>query len=172
MTKKLEETLGLPENKTFLASEKTKVLRENKEKENEEQEENYSIRDYRELDQIAEALPKVTGLGKKADDELDDIAEKAITAYENLVDLGMSVEPRYSGRILEVAGGMLKTGLDAKTAKLDKKIKMIELQIKKERLDRETAKDDDEPLQGQGYVVSSRNDLIERLQNLGKNKDK
>ena len=50
----------------------------------------------------------------------------------------MNVESRYSGRVFEVAGGMLKTSLDAKVAKMDKKLKMIELQLKKEKLDQDT----------------------------------
>ena len=35
----------------------------------------------------------------------------------------MNVEVRYSGRIFEVAGGMLKHAIDAKTAKIEKKLK-------------------------------------------------
>ena len=37
-----------------------------------------------------------------------------MTAYEDLMDLGMNVESRYSGRVFEVAGQMLKTNLDAR----------------------------------------------------------
>jgi hypothetical protein len=65
---------------------------------------------------------------------------------------------------------MLKTSLDAKVAKLDKKLKMVELQLKKEKLDKE---DNDSPngiINGEGYVVTDRNSLIERLK--GMNKDK
>jgi len=40
-------------------------------------------------------------------------------AYDDLMDLGMNVESRYSGRVFEVAGNMLKTTLDAKVAKID-----------------------------------------------------
>ena len=90
-------------------------------------------------------------------------------AYEDLMDLGMNVESRYSGRVFEVAGGMLKTSLDAKTAKLDKKIKMIELQLKKEKLDKESPNDDG-IINGEGYVVTDRNSLLERLKGLDKDK--
>ena len=69
------------------------------------------------------------------DQELDDVGQRAITAYEDLMDLGMNVESRYSARIFEVASTMLKTGLDAKTAKLDKKLKMVDLQLKKQKQD-------------------------------------
>ena len=76
---------------------------------------------------------------------------------------------RYSGRVFEVAGTMLKTGLDAKVAKLDKKLKMIDLQLKKEKLD----KDSGAPagmVDGEGYVVTDRNSLLERLKGMDKDK--
>ena len=88
-------------------------------------------------------------------------------AYEDLMDLGMNVESRYSGRIFEVAGNMLKTNLDAKVAKLDKKLKMVELQLKKEKQDKDGSVDGD-MVQGEGYVVSDRNSLLEKLKNMDK----
>ena len=47
--------------------------------------------------------PKVDGLGEMGDQELDDVRQRAITAYEDLMDLGMNVQSRYSARIFEVA---------------------------------------------------------------------
>ena len=78
----------------------------------------------------------------------------------------MNVESRYSGRVFEVAGGMLKTGLDAKVAKMDKKLKMIELQLKKEKLDKDSNEVD--VVNGDGYVVTDRNSLLEKLKNMDK----
>ena len=104
-----------------------------------------------------------------ADKELNEVADKAMQAYEDLMDLGMNVESRYSGRVFEVAGGMLKTSLDAKVAKMDKKLKMIELQLKKEKLDKEGgAGDDSGIINGEGYIVTDRNSLLEKLKNMDK----
>ena len=105
-----------------------------------------------------------------ADDELNDIAQRALTAYDDLMDLGMNVESRYASRVFEVAGGMLKTSLDAKTAKLDKKLKMIDLQLKKEKLDKENSTGEEGIINGQGYVVTDRNSLLEKLKGLDKDK--
>ena len=105
-----------------------------------------------------------------ADKELNEIADKAMQAYEDLMDLGMNVESRYSGRVFETAGGMLKTSLDAKVAKLDKKLKMIELQLKKEKQDKDSSTGDGDIVNGAGYVVTDRNSLIERLKGLDKDK--
>ena len=83
----------------------------------------------------------------------------------------MNVESRYSGRVFETAGGMLKTSLDAKVAKLDKKLKMIDLQLKKEKMDKDsTAPGDGDIVNGAGYVVTDRNSLLEKLKGLDKDK--
>ena len=126
-----------------------------------------TVRDIAEFDKIASALPSVKGLGDKADNELNDIADRALQSYEDLMDLGMNVESRYSGRVFEVAGSMLKTSLDAKVAKMDKKLKMIELQLKKEKLDQDTPIGGD-VVNGDGYVVTDRNSLLEKLKSMDK----
>jgi hypothetical protein len=163
MTKKLEEMLDLPESKEIIKeakAEKPKPIVQHKE----------SLRDIAEFDKISSALPAVKGLGEMADTELNDIAERALTAYEDLMDLGMNVEQRYSGRVFEVAGGMLKTGLDAKVAKLDKKLKMIDLQLKKEKMDKDGGTGDGEMVNGEGYVVTDRNSLLEKLKSVQSDK--
>lgn len=166
MTKKLEELLNLPENKDVV-KEAEKKEKAQKKYEVERQEE--TMRDIAEFDKITAALPQVKGLGEMADRELNEVADKAMTAYEELMDLGMNVEARYSGRVFEVAGSMLKTSLDAKVAKLDKKLKMVELQLKKEKQDKEGTKDNG-IIEGDGYVVTDRNSLLERLKGLDKDK--
>ena len=83
------------------------------------------------------------------------------------MDLGMNVEARYSGRVFEVAAGMLKNAIDAKAAKIDKKLKMIELQLKKQKLDQETVQPDDSvSLSGDGVIITDRNSLLEKLKNM------
>jgi len=113
-------------------------------------------------------LPAVKGLGEMADKELNEIADKAMEAYDDLMDLGMNVESRYASRVFEVAGGMLKTSLDAKVAKLDKKLKMIDLQLKKEKMDKEGGTGDDGVISGEGYIITDRNSLLEKLKNMDK----
>lgn len=167
MTKKLEEMLNLPDSKEIIDEAKAEDKKKSKQTAIVEQEDTF--RDIAEFDKIAAALPSVKGLGDKADAELEDIAQRALSSYEDLMDLGMNVESRYSGRVFEVAGGMLKTSLDAKVAKLDKKLKMVELQLKKEKMDRDGNSDGD-IMNGEGYVVTDRNSLLERLKGLDKDK--
>jgi agmatine/peptidylarginine deiminase len=83
------------------------------------------------------------------------------------MDLGMNVEARYSGRIFEVAGGMLKNAIDAKAAKIDKKLKMIDLQLKKQKLDNDSIQEDSGiSIQGDGVIITDRNSLLEKLRNM------
>ena len=161
MTKKLEDLLNLPDSKEIIDQSKE----EKKESAIVEQED--TIRSIQELDKIQAALPQVKGLGDLGDGELDEVAVKSMDAYEDLMDLGMNVESRYSGRICEVAGQMLKTNLDAKNAKLEKKLKMVELQLKKEKLDKDI-NPNGEIVQGEGYIVADRNSILEKLKNMDK----
>jgi hypothetical protein len=167
MTKKLEELLNLPDSKTIID---TDIEKEKTEKKQAVVAQQDTLRDISEFDKIASALPAVKGLGEMADKELNEIADKAMEAYDDLMDLGMNVESRYASRVFEVAGGMLKTSLDAKVAKLDKKLKMIDLQLKKEKMDKESSSGEDGMINGEGFVVTDRNSLIERLKGMDKDK--
>ena len=79
MTKKLEELLNLPESKEIIDKDREKA----KEQAVVEQKEDF--RDIAELDKISSALPQVKGLGELADKELNEVADKAMTAYEDLI---------------------------------------------------------------------------------------
>ena len=167
MTKKLEELLNLPDSKEIVDD--AKVEEKKTKAESVALEQHETMRDIAEFDKITAALPSVKGLGEKADAELNDIASRALQSYDDLMDLGMNVESRYASRVFEVAGSMLKTSLDAKTAKLDKKLKMIELQLKKQAIDQKANPSaDGDVVNGDGYVVTDRNSLLEKLKNMDK----
>jgi len=161
MTKKLEELLNLPESKKIIKDEEKKTAKAEIAKAQP------LLRDISEFDKISAALPQVKGLGDASDTEFDALAQRATDAYDDLMDLGMNVEARYSGRIFEVAGTMLKNAIDAKAAKIDKKLKMIELQIKKQKLDQDlNSEDNGINLNGDGVIITDRNSLLEKLKNM------
>ena len=117
------------------------------------------------IDKIDTALPAVRGL-ESTDTEMDELSDLAKDSYKDLMDLGMQVDSRFASEIFSVASNMLGHAITAKTAKLDKKLKMIDLQLKKMRLD-QTAKpegdDGNGPVQTAQGVVLSRNDLLDRI---------
>ena len=94
------------------------------------------------LEKIETALPTVRGL-EASDREMDELSKKAETSFQDLMDLGMQVDSRFSGDIFSVASNMLNHAITAKTAKLNKKLKMIDLQLKKATLDQRQAKADE-----------------------------
>jgi hypothetical protein len=120
-----------------------------------------------EFDKIAAALPRVKGLGDMADSELDALAAKAEKAYDDLVDLGMNVEAKYGARMFEVAAQMMNAAIVAKTNKIDKKLKMVDLQLKKLAIDRKHGEKGEE-IEGEGYVITDRNSILEKLKNMNK----
>ena len=122
------------------------------------------------IDKIDSALPGVRGL-EANDEEMDSLADLAKSSYNDLMDLGMQVDSRFASEIFSVASNMLGHAITAKTAKMDKKLKMIDLQLKKMRLDQQQrvidAKAADagggEGMQTAQGMVLSRNDLLDRL---------
>jgi hypothetical protein len=147
MTKKLEELFDLPTSPNEVDSpiEETRhqlaIIDDN-------------------ISKIDAALPMVKDLDS-SDLDLDEIADLAKESYKDLSDLAMNVDSRFAAELFAVAGTMLGHALTAKTTKLNKKLKMIDLQLKKARLDQtETAKD--KLPTGQGLVLN-RNELLERI---------
>ena len=125
------------------------------------------------IDKIDAALPGVRDLDS-SDKELDDIAAKATETFENLSDLGFNVDSRYAAELFAVAGTMLGHALTAKQTKLQKKLKVIELQMRKLKLDQDAAKskgNEPEELEKAEGKVLSRNDLLEMIKGAKDQKD-
>jgi hypothetical protein len=101
------------------------------------------------------------------DKDMDNYAAKAMEAFKTLMDLGANVDDRNAAAVFDVAGKMMTNAIAAKTAKMDKKLKMIELQMRKAKLDLDTRKVDaalkeekDEPYEGKAEEFEDRNSLI------------
>lgn len=160
MTQKLSELFNLPQIEEPSPEEVETLIKENQS----------IINDVdTAIDKIDAALPFVNDLDT-SDAELDELSELAKSKFQDLIDLGMNVEARYSGTILQTAGVLLGHAITAKQAKIDRKLKTVDLQLKKAKLDQTTQKNDGQKLldaeDGQG-VVLDRNELLKQI--LGKN---
>lgn len=152
MTKKLSELFDLPTEESLtepvLSKDMDLVTQET----------------YSTLDKIEQALPQVRGL-EASDTEMDELAKLAQDSYKDLMDLGMQVDSRFASEIFNSAGTMLGHAITAKTAKINKKLKMIDLQLKKASLDQKNVEKDKEienvPL-GEGSLVD-RNELLKSI---------
>jgi hypothetical protein len=157
MTKKLEETFNISaedeEDTNTPTIEESQEITEllNTEIENTEK--------------IDAALPVVTDLNEH-DREMDDIHAKALKTFEDLLQLGMNVEVHAGAKILETANQLLKTAKEAKDSKVDRKLRMINLQLQKAKLDhqkdRDTSKTDEE-ITAEGSLNIDRNELLKRI---------
>jgi hypothetical protein len=159
MTKKLEEVFNLPQEEVVEPQAEDRVA---------EQPVINLQEKLEEFDKIAAALPRVQGLGEMADGELDALAAKAEQAYDDLMDLGMNVDARYGARMFEVAAQMMNAAIVAKTNKIDKKLKMVDLQLKKLAIDKKNGTGDGNTVEGEGYILTDRNSILEKLKNLNK----
>jgi hypothetical protein len=161
MTKKLEELFNLPvADNEATAEEAAQTIEDNREM--------IEAVDLA-IDKIDAALPFVADLDT-SDKELDDLSDLAKEKFNDLIDLGMNVEARFSGHILATAGTLLGHAITAKQAKLDKKLRMVDLQLKKMRLDQQALKDAqkteaDKLLDAEDgkAVVLDRNELLKQI---------
>jgi hypothetical protein len=96
---------------------------------------------------------------------MDELAKTATDSYKDLMDLGMQVDSRFAAEIFNSASSMLGHAITAKTAKINKKLKMLDLQLKKAQLDHKIASKTEEiestPL-GEGNLVD-RNELLKSI---------
>ena len=163
MTQKLEELFNLPPAEETTPEEAKSSIEENR----------AIIEEVDSaIDKIDAALPFVNDLDI-SDKELDDLSDLAKEKFQDLIDLGMNVEARFSGHILATAGTLLGHAITAKQAKLDKKLRMVDLQLKKMRLDQQNAKNDGEKIvdaEDGRAVILDRNELLKQI--LGKNSSK
>jgi hypothetical protein len=164
MTKKLEEIFDLETTDT---TESMQDKLDSEQQDKDTREANDLIKQKFDLDKIDAALPQVDVLAEDA--EIDQYAQESFQAYKDLMDLGMNIEPRLAGRIMEVASSMMGNAINAKNIKVDKKLKMIELQLKKMKLDQNAP--EEEAVTGTGTVIADRNELIKQIL-ANANKDK
>jgi hypothetical protein len=158
MTKKLETLFNLPEvgdDEPVEIVDPVEMFRE----------QSQQLSDATDLiDRIDQALPQVRDLDS-ADAELDELSNMAKEKFEDLMNLGMNVEARFSGQILQTAGVLLGHAITAKQAKIDKKLKTIDLQLKKLRLDQAASKNENttnKTVDGQAVVID-RNELLKQI---------
>jgi hypothetical protein len=154
MTKKLEELFDLPieddrVNEDIIQNSEIEIISQ----------ETYSA-----LEKIENALPQVRGL-EASDIEMDELANLATGSYKDLMDLGMQVDSRFASEIFNSASSMLGHAITAKTAKINKKLKMLDLQLKKAALDQkinEKVKEIEAVPAGEGALLD-RNEILKGI---------
>ena len=163
MTKKLEETFNLPDIAEISPKDQLEEVYDPSGEVTPPPEVIQTREALSLADKIDSALPEVKDINT-SDNDMDRYADKAEKAFEDLMDLGFNVEDRNAGHVFSAAQTMLKNAIDAKNAKADRKLRAIELQLKKLRLDQNEKKESSyEVIDASDYVISDRNSLINEL---------
>ena len=156
MNSKIEETLNLPNIKDIFNEHDQKSTKEITKMVKDKKSDYEKAFDWESMDEH--------------DEMMDQISEYALKSYEDLIDLGKNIESRYCSQAFEPAVNMLKTALDANNSKNDKKLRLMRLQLEKQKLDhkiKQDTEDDDFEDAGEGQDVSdkiqNRNELMKFL---------
>lgn len=150
MTKKVDEFFDLPPLEEALAEQNADKLE-------------------CELEEVSNTLvnlPRNAGIlanvmEDQHDRETEEIRKKAIALCDEVAEVARNVNPERSARLFEVAGQMLKTGLDASNSKSEKQLKAAKLKLEARRL-----KIDDELIGEISHgkvILADRNSLLKQL---------
>lgn len=102
----------------------------------------------------------------KHDNEMDELANLAIQAHKDLQDLGMNVEIKHAGEIFSSSSQMLKIAVDAKNLKVEKKLKLLKLQLDKMRIDKLAGNNSDSNIVEGTAVALDRNEILKHLRQI------
>ena len=182
MTKKLEEEFNLPPLEEIKYDPEETEAQEELNLEEIQHEIVVSQGNMALSEKVDAALPLVDGMDT-LEREMDEYAARAMATFEELVDLGKNVEDRHVAPIYDSASKMLTAGLQAKQAKLDKKLKMVELQMRKQKLDMQEREleaklkakeeaDDDAAGIVEGQIIGDRSALLNDIMAKMKENDK
>lgn len=136
MTKRIEEVLDLPSLESVLGDDAL------------------SPEDQKRIDDITRALESneididkhlldPDGTREHAE-EMDQIVDAAMTAHKDAIDMAFNMEPKNAGSIMEPAARFLELSMKAMQAKLDARMKSMEMKMKREKLDHELRKNQEE----------------------------
>ncbi len=132
MTKSLEDELNLPR----IAD----ALKELEQQDSKEDQENQLMTP----EEISKALANMSELSRslKTNDDfsenetkLDDLQDAAVKAHQDLLDAGFNVDPKNAEAFLAPATQFLSIALDSEKQKIDRKIKLLKLQLETDKLE-------------------------------------
>lgn len=156
MTKRLEEEFNLPPLNEALADKTDSEPNTSTEIEIQNVEDAITV-----SEKINLALSEVRGMDGH-DKEMDDIAQQAIDSYQQLMTLGMNMSDMAAGPVFNNAAQMLKIALEAKDSKVTRKLKQVDLMLKKARLDQQENKKDPDAEEVSATVLD-RNELLKLI---------
>ena len=130
------------------------------------------LSDMTDLDQALSHADKLTDQIKNLDPEythdteMDEISQLAVEYGKTLHDLGMSVDVKNAGEIFTASSNMLKVALDARNSKMERRLKMLKLELDRIKLER-THPEHNHTQEAENVTVLDRNTLLAQIRELG-----
>jgi hypothetical protein len=130
------------------------------------------LSDTTDLDQALSHADKLTDQIKNLDPEhthdaeMDEISHLAVEYGKTLHDLGMSVDVKNAGEIFTASSNMLKVALDARNSKMERRLKMLKLELDRIKLER-THPEHNHTQEAENVTVLDRNTLLAQIRELG-----
>ena len=168
MTKKLEETFNLPSMDDTIETDVVNLIEPIADNLDE------LSAAFAHVDKIDQALTPVKNL-ESLDKDMHSYAVDAMDAFQTSMDLGQNVEDRHAAPVFDSAAKMMANAITAKQAKMDKKLKVIQMQMQKQKLDLEEKKldwqmqkakgseADPNAIDGDGEVLIDRADILSSI---------
>jgi hypothetical protein len=160
MTNSIDDALGLPRLSELLQKQSNQEISQ-------------------QIESLPETIENINKLEKAVstieseladhDQEMDELAKIALDDYKKLMDLGFNTEARIAGSIFEPAVNVLRLVMDSKNAKIDKKLRLMRLQLDKERIIKSQSSEDFSKAE-EGMIIADRNAILEALKNKDSNK--
>jgi hypothetical protein len=114
--------------------------------------------------ELENEVSKIDGFDRH-DDEMDELAAMAIQSHKDLQDLGMNVEIKHAGEIFASSSQMLKIAVDAKNLKVEKKLRLLRLQLDKMRIDKMVKDHENDAIEGTATKLD-RTELVKMLKEM------
>lgn len=139
------------------------------------------------LEEVQETLSKLKEMRVQLKDipditkrkaQLDRLADLAERKFEDIFDRAFNCEDRFAAEMLNSANTMLKMALDAHSKVIDSDIKLVDLQLKKDKMEIElnmkpkTVEPTGDPnaIEGEKVVFKTRNDMLAAMKANKENK--
>lgn len=97
--------------------------------------------------------------------EIDDIANNAAKYFEDIMDKAFNTEDRFAPELFNAANSMLKTALDGKNAIINAKLKLLDLELKKRKMEQDfegKGGPQTREIDGRSVTLSDRNSLLRK----------
>lgn len=96
------------------------------------------------------------------EDAIDNLSDTASKYFEDIMDKAFNSEDKYASELMTAANLLLKTAIDGKTALINAKLKLLDLELKKQRLDQSVKAPEIKQVNGTEVTLADRNSLLRK----------